>query len=61
MEGLKTSEDWSFIVRVGDGMIVMDPDGWDRSNLEYSWSIEKISYDEFMLRASASTCANICA
>lgn len=49
-EQLNDSEEWCKIT----GISVMDPDGWDRSNLTGSW-LEKISYDEFMRRAMVST------
>lgn len=36
------------------GVIVMDPDGWDRSNYEESWS-ERIDQKEFERRLGRST------
>lgn len=36
------------------GVLVMDPDGWDRQNFEASWA-EEITEDEFMERLSKST------
>ena len=50
----KTSNDWvaSGILK---GSVVLDPDGWDRSNFQYSWYEELITEEEFHLRASSST------
>lgn len=39
------------------GIEVLDPDGWDRRNFEESWQ-EAITLEEFMRRASKSTCKN---
>lgn len=36
--------------------VVMDPDGWDRSNLQYSWFEELITEEEFIRRRGESTC-----
>ena len=33
-----------------------DPDGWDRSNYEYSWEQEEITIQEFFIRVAESTC-----
>jgi hypothetical protein len=52
---LKTSEEWQKECLVE----IMDPDGWDRSspgNFIWSWSIEKITKQEFEKRLSSSTC-----
>lgn len=38
-----------------DETLVLDPDGWDRSNFRYSWFEEKISYEEYLKRRSRST------
>jgi hypothetical protein len=37
------------------GMVIMDPDGWDRKNFEASWA-EPITEDEFAKRMLMSTC-----
>lgn len=37
------------------GIVVFDPDGWDRSNYEASWK-EEITEDEFRARLLMSTC-----
>lgn len=36
------------------GVLVTDPDGWDRKNFEASWR-EKITEDEFRTRLQKST------
>jgi hypothetical protein len=52
MENIKLSSDeWIKL----SGIIVTDPDGWDRKNFDVSWH-EKITFDEFYNRASISTC-----
>lgn len=58
---LTTSEQWSIIHKALTGQIVVDPDGWDRENYEYSWHKEEISYDEFMKRLEKSTTVTIAA
>jgi hypothetical protein len=35
--------------------IVLDPDGWDRLNYQYSWHEELITYGEYQRRLSHST------
>ena len=37
------------------GLVVYDPDGWDRSNYEYSFNVELITEDEFKKRLARST------
>lgn len=58
---LKTSEQWSAIHKESTGQIVMDPDGWDRKNYDYSWHKEEITREEFMNRLSNSTTVTISA
>ena len=50
---LMTSEEWSKEYILAE---IIDPDGWDRSNFQYSWYEEKISFKEFEQRAMRSTC-----
>lgn len=45
------STDWSTKL----GVLVTDPDGWDRENFDASWR-EEISEDEFRVRLQKSTC-----
>ena len=50
----KTSQEW-----IKDGKykkyIILDPDGWDRKNYEYSFNQEKITEQEFTRRLVLST------
>lgn len=41
------------------GILVADPDGWDRKNFQYSFYEEAISWDEFMKRLGMSTITNV--
>lgn len=50
----KTSEEWSKS-GILKGSTILDPDGWDRRNFEYSWYQELITEKEFQHRASYST------
>lgn len=52
-EVLNTSEEWS---KIHNGIIIYDPDGWDRSNYDYSWFEELITEKEYMDRVCRSTC-----
>ncbi|MFA5397848.1 MAG: hypothetical protein WC346_17695 [Methanogenium sp.] len=47
----KTSKEWNEIYKIN----ILDPDGWDRTNYEYSFDKENITYDEFMKRVMRST------
>ena len=55
-EELKTSKEWYDIVYPNKEVVIMDPDGWDRSNWEYSWEEEQITQNTFMIRVMNSTC-----
>ena len=48
---LKTSDQWQILCKTK----VLDPDGWDRKNFQYSWHEEKISRNEFERRLLFST------
>ena len=52
-EELKTSNDWQKLI---PDPKVLDPDGWDRRNFQYSWYEEKITLSEYNKRLSISTC-----
>jgi hypothetical protein len=52
----KTSKDWYSEFPPELGFIIMDPDGWDRSNYEFSFNEELITKEEFIKRVSWSTC-----
>jgi len=47
----KNSEAWS----TEKNILVLDPDGWDRTNYEESWA-EEITAEEFNKRVIVSTC-----
>lgn len=58
MTDLKTSGEWHSKLEVKyPGSYVMDPDGWDRKNYEYSFYEELISQEEFFNRFTQSTVA----
>ena len=50
---LKTSEKWQ---EENPSPKVLDPDGWDRKNFNFSWFEEKITYTEYLNRVMVSTC-----
>jgi len=52
MSELKTSEEWQKLCKIE----VLDPDGWDRRNYQYSWHEELITRNEFEKRLGSSTC-----
>jgi hypothetical protein len=52
-EELKTSYQWQLTY---PDQVVMDPDGWDRKNYQYSWFEEKITLAEYNKRMLMSTC-----
>jgi hypothetical protein len=52
---LKTSQQWQ---EQYSHITVVDPDGWDRKNYQYSWFEEMITYDEYNYRLMRSTCTN---
>lgn len=47
-----SGEEW--VKELNDGITILDPDGWDRSNWEVSWN-EKINLHEFYRRRDMST------
>lgn len=47
----KTSDVWAKELCV----LIMDEDGWDRQNFEYSWFKEEITEEEFIRRKALST------
>lgn len=48
---LRTSAEWQRLCTI----IVLDVDGWDRKNYDYSWGKERISRSEFENRMQRST------
>lgn len=58
----KTSEEWQRLCKIE----ILDPDGWDRQNFQFSWYEEAITREEFekrlgpsIVQASISDWANI--
>jgi hypothetical protein len=51
----KTSQDW--MTEFGD--MILDPDGWDRSNFDQSWN-ELITREEYISRRTQSTTQSTC-
>ena len=51
----KTSAQWQSLYPYPK---VLDPDGWDRKNYDYSWNEELITLEEYNIRVSNSTCMN---
>ena len=49
---LKTSEEWQTIYPETK---VLDADGWDRLNFQFSWFEEKINHIEYCRRLFTST------
>ena len=52
---LKTSAEWEKMPEFKD-ITILDPDGWDRKNYQYSFYEEKIPIEEFRRRLAPSTC-----
>jgi hypothetical protein len=52
----KTSKEWYDEIYPNREIVIMDPDGWDRSNWDYSWEEEQITENEFSMRVLRSTC-----
>lgn len=49
----KTSKEWQ---EQFPEIVVLDPDGWDRTNFQYSWHEEQITLEEYNRRVMFSTC-----
>lgn len=47
----QSSEEWAKSIDV----IVVDPDGWDRSDWQFSWFEQRITLNEFHRRVNKST------
>jgi hypothetical protein len=54
--GKKTSHAWYHEIYPNNEVVIMDPDGWDRQNYQYSYFEELITFSQFMGRVMASTC-----
>jgi hypothetical protein len=58
MTDLKTSAEWHVALeKKYPGSYVMDPDGWDRRDYNYSFYEEDITQEEFLNRFTQSTVA----
>lgn len=53
MEEIKTSADW---YKEEDGLKILEPNGWDRSDFEHSFDVEEITKEEFDSRVLFSIC-----
>ena len=53
----KTSAQWQSLYPYPK---VLDPDGWDRKNYDYSCNEELITLEEYNIRVSNSTCLHHC-
>lgn len=51
----KTSKEWYKLVPIEFKLTILDPDGWDRTNYDYSFNQELITKNEFMNRLASST------
>ena len=51
----KTSKEWYESIPKEHNLIILDPDGWDRINYEYSFNEELITKNEFDTRLGSST------
>jgi len=51
----KTSKEWYEEIPKEHKLVIMDPDGWDRQNYNYSFNEELITEKEFSIRLSSST------
>lgn len=47
------SENWQ---RMLSDIIVYDPDGWNRTNFQFSWFEEQITKEEYLRKRMFSTC-----
>lgn len=55
-EELKTSQEWYEEIPKELGLVIYDPDGWDRTNYQFSFHEELITKKEFKRRLMYSTC-----
>lgn len=51
----KTSKEWLALIPKKYNLKIIDPDGWNRTNYDYSFNKEKITREEFEKRLSFST------
>jgi hypothetical protein len=58
-ETLLTSQQWEKIYRNKYGIIIINPTGWEKNNVIYSFNSERISEEEFKKRLTKSTTRDI--
>ena len=51
----RPSSIWYELVSIPKGVEILDPDGWDRKNFNYSWYKECITEQEYEQRVAVST------
>jgi len=51
-----TSDQWCKRHNIVLGLEILDPDGWNRKDFEFSFYKEKITEKEFSRRLACSTC-----
>ncbi len=51
----KTSAEWESEIPERYDLVILDPDGWDRTNFDYSFNKERITKEEFDKRVAKST------
>ena len=49
----RTSQEWQALKPL---TVILDPDGWDRGNYQFSWHEEKITELQYNRRLGHSTC-----
>jgi chorismate mutase len=53
---LRSSKSWTEKLNAEfPGVVVLDPDGWDRKNYDHSFNIQEISWKTFLERVMRST------
>ncbi len=52
MENKKTSEQWQL---ENPDPKILDPDGWNRRDFQFSWYEEEITFEEYSKRLFSST------
>lgn len=51
----KTSREWFALLSRPEGVVILDPDGWDKSNFDYSFNKELITENEYYKRLLTSS------
>ena len=54
-EVTRTSKEWMSYLYKNKKPLILKPDGWDKSNFDFSFSRELITQEEFERRLNAST------